>query len=298
MVAFGITYDSNLEFGQIIQKCECADAVVMVEPGYERDAAPIPFAAPLRRLGRANALADSGGEVEIWQTQKHGINTYNLDVKPRIGTSHHDYRDIPLGDSFRRDIPFQGNQTAFVRAKISRKASMIYDIPYNFWIEDDYSASAEEPWNESGILAALTNNFPAWPQHISASASRFAVPQVLILSIAVMETTHGWYDEPLEWVGANKSIRPMNINVSYWPDLFSEEDMYDPAKNFDAGAFMLKRIAERLAPNDRTTRKIATLYNNINAKAVTDYGARVEYFTRTLRPDWLPVPPPSPAPSP
>ena len=79
---------------------------------------------------------------------------------------------------------------------------------------------------------------------------------------------------------------------------FSEEDMYDPAKNFDAGAFMLKRIAERLAPNDRTTRKIATLYNNINAKAVTDYGARVEYFTRTLRPDWLPVPPPSPAPSP
>ena len=46
MVAFGITYDSNLEFGQIIQKCECADAVVMVEPGYERDAAPIPSQQP------------------------------------------------------------------------------------------------------------------------------------------------------------------------------------------------------------------------------------------------------------
>ena len=70
MVAFGITYDSNLEFGQIIQKCECADAVVMVEPGYERDAAPIPFAATLRRMGRDNAMEDSGGEVEIWQTQK------------------------------------------------------------------------------------------------------------------------------------------------------------------------------------------------------------------------------------
>ena len=66
----------------------------MVEPGYERDAAPIPFAATLRRMGRDNAMEDSGGEVEIWQTQKHGINTYNLDVKPRIGTSHHDYRDI------------------------------------------------------------------------------------------------------------------------------------------------------------------------------------------------------------
>ena len=57
-------------------------------------------------------------------------------------------------------------------------------------------------------LAALTNNFPAWPQHISASASRFAVPQVLILSIAVMETTHGWYDEPLNGSGQTRASGP------------------------------------------------------------------------------------------
>lgn len=70
----------------------CADVIVMVEPSNERDATPppIPFAATLRRMGRDSALEDSGGEVEIWQTQKHGINTYNLDVRPRIGTSHHD----------------------------------------------------------------------------------------------------------------------------------------------------------------------------------------------------------------
>lgn len=167
---------------------------------------------------------------------------------------------------------------------------MIHDIPYNFWIEDDYSASAEAPLGESGTMAAITNDFPAWPQHISASAARFAVPEILLLSIVVMETTHGWYDALLQPAGLNKTIRPMNINVAYWPALFSAEDMHDPAKNFDAGAFMLKRIAERLAPNDRTTRKIATLYKDINAKSVTDYGARVEYFTRTLRVDWLPMP--------
>ncbi len=39
-----------------------------------------------------------------------------------------------------------------------------------------------------------------------------------------METTHGWYDGPLEWIRANKSIRPMNINVDYWPMMFSEQD--------------------------------------------------------------------------
>lgn len=293
MVDFDIAYDSNLEFGQIIQKCECADAVVMVEPRHERDIAspPIHFSGTLRPMGRDTPLEDSGGEVDIWQTQKHNISTYNLDVRPRIGTTHHDYRDIPLDENFRHDVPFQGNQTAFVRVKISRKASMIYDIPYNFWIEDDYSASAEAPWNESGRLAALTNKFLAWPQYIKASAARFAVPEILLLSIAVMETTHGWYDEIPQWVGANDTIRPMNINVAYWPSLFSKEEMYDPAKNFDAGAFMVKRIAERLDPNDRTIRKIAALYNDINAKSVTDYGARIEYFTRTLRPDWLPVPP-------
>lgn len=168
---------------------------------------------------------------------------------------------------------------------------MIYDIPYNFWIEDDYSASAEAPLGESGRLASRTNRFLAWPQYIKASASRFAVPEIFLLSIAVMETIHGYYDEPFEWIGVNNSIRPMNINVAYWPALFSAKDMHDPAKNVDAGAFMLKRITERLAPNDRTIRKIATLYNDINAKRVNDYGARVEYFTRTLRPDWLPVPP-------
>ena len=71
-----------------------------------------------------------------------------------------------------------------------------------------------------------------------------------------METTHGWYDGPVEWIRANKSIRPMNINVDYWPMMFSEQDMY------------------------------------------TDYGARVEHLTRTLRPGWLPAPTASPGAAP
>ncbi|MDP0927605.1 hypothetical protein Q0601_10510 [Paracoccus onubensis] len=291
MVNLDISYESNVEFGQIIQKCGCADAVVMVEPSHERDAAPIPFAATLRRMGRDSALEDSGGEVEIWQTKKHGINIYNLDVRPHTGSSHHDYRDIPLDASFRHDVPFQGNQTAFVRVKISRKASMIYDIPYDFHIEDDHTASEYPTWYESETMAKLTNDRPAWPQYIKASAARFSVPEILILSIAVMETTHGWYDAIFQPFGGNKTIRPMNINVPYWSKLFSEDDMNNPAKNFDAGAFMLKRIIERLTVNDRTIRKISTLYNDIDAKVVTDYGARVEDFMNTLREDWIPSPP-------
>jgi len=119
---------------------------------------------------------------------------------------------------------------------VSRKDTVIYDIPYNFKVDDDLSANSGEPGVEGALLAALMND------------------------------------------------------ISDWPDLFAEENMYDPAQNFDAGAFMLKRIMERLTPNDRSIRKIAILYNNINAAAVNDYGARVDYFVRTLRSDWLSAP--------
>lgn len=61
-----------------------------------------------------------------------------------------------------------------------------------------------------------------------------------------METTHGWYDEPLQWIGQHKTIRAMNIKIAYWPQLFSESDMYVQAKNIDAAAFMLKRTSEPL----------------------------------------------------
>jgi len=47
MVDFVVTYESNLEVGQYIQPCNCADAHIQVVSGYERDAALIPFAATL-----------------------------------------------------------------------------------------------------------------------------------------------------------------------------------------------------------------------------------------------------------
>lgn len=291
MIEFRFTHESNLAVGQIVQECDCADARVTVAPLYDRDRGPILFSAGLEHIARRRKVETSAEDLTEWRSRKHEVGAYNLTVRPNPGTTHHDYRDIPFDENFQHDIPLLANRTTDVTVRVSRKASVIYDIPYEFGIEDDGTASSQAPFIESGLLAALLNDFPAWPQLISASAARFSVPQILILSIAVMETTHGWYDEPMEWVGMNKSIRPMNINIAYWSRLFSESDMYVPALNFDAGAFLLKRIFERLAPQDRSIRKIATLYNNINAASVTDYGARVEYFTKTLRPDWLPVPP-------
>jgi hypothetical protein len=81
------------------------------------------------------------------------------------------------------------------------------------------------------------------------------------------------YDEPLNWIGVNKSIRPSNINVDFWPELISRKEANDKQKNSDVGAYMLKLIEIRIPK--KSVRQIASVYNDINAKSVTDYGMRV-----------------------
>jgi hypothetical protein len=91
-----------------------------------------------------------------------------------------------------------------------------------------------------------------------------------------METTHGYYDAPLSWFGKNKSILPMNINVDYWGNTFGDrKTLLNPEANIRAGAEMLFRIQSYL-PQGSPVSHVATLYNNINAHQVTEYGARVQ----------------------
>ena len=90
-----------------------------------------------------------------------------------------------------------------------------------------------------------------------------------------METTHGYYDAPLDLIGKNKSIRPMNINVDFWGSTFgTRDDMKDPEKNIRAGVDMIQRIQANVP--GASIEKLATLYNNINATTVSDYGSRVK----------------------
>jgi len=98
----------------------------------------------------------------------------------------------------------------------------------------------------------------------------------LIRAIMYMETTHGYYDAPMSLFGKNKSILPMNINADYWGDTFGSRDsLKKPNNNIKAGAEMLIRIRSYL-PQGATIAQIATLYNNINANQVSNYGARVQ----------------------
>jgi soluble lytic murein transglycosylase-like protein len=111
---------------------------------------------------------------------------------------------------------------------------------------------------------------------IDRVAKEVGVQGRLIRAIMHMETTHGYYDAPLALFGENKSILPMNVNVEYWGDAFGGRSaLNDPYENIKAGAEILRRIIANL-PRTATIRQIATLYNDINAESVTDYGARVD----------------------
>jgi hypothetical protein len=91
-----------------------------------------------------------------------------------------------------------------------------------------------------------------------------------------VETTHGWYDRV---VPGNKTIRPMNVHAEFWADLgWSRSDLDDAETNVRAGTMLIKKLGDRI--KNPTTEKIATLYNNLSAEKVTDYGARVAEIYR------------------
>jgi hypothetical protein len=66
----------------------------------------------------------------------------------------------------------------------------------------------------------------------------------------------------------------MNVRRSLWQGLVGPgQDLKDPQANIRAGSTLLSRISGRLpAP---TVSGIATLYNQLSADAVNDFGARV-----------------------
>lgn len=144
--------------------------------------------------------------------------------------------------------------------------------PGLFSVTDNPNASGQAPVYELPAMS-MVNQYSG---HIDIAAFESKVDGKLIRAIMFMETTHGYYDAPLSWIGKNKSILPMNINVEYWGNTFgTREEMMEPMKNIRAGAEMLRRIIANM-PTDSPIERIATLYNNINATTVNNYGMRVK----------------------
>jgi hypothetical protein len=174
------------------------------------------------------------------------------------------------GRQHRKDETMPGGKGAGPRVSRMLEARSVPGC--RFVVVDDAHASGGEPLYELsgfstvGLYGAL----------IDRVAMEVGVDARLIRAIMYMETTHGYYDRLVSWANKNNSVLPMNVNVTYWGDVFgSRDDLKDPYKNIRAGAEMLFRIRANL-PAGASVAQIATLYNNINAHVVSRYGARVQ----------------------
>lgn len=275
MPKFTVSSRSNASIGSAIQFCENARLRVKVLSAKDRGQ-QLRFRASLRSLkGRTVANRDSHS-ADAWQTGLLPCGTYILDIEPKTGSSHHDFRHIPLGADFSQRVSLSGNSDTDVLVTVSRKESVLFDIHYYFDISSNAGADGGRPAYASDAMRHITEgvSFDQYYPFANDSADRFAVSLMLILAIAYTETTQGYYDEVLEWVGRNKSIRPMNINVDYWSKMFTAQQMQDVHQNFLAGGFLLRRIADRV--RQPSLAKVATLYNGLGLEQVNDYGARVE----------------------
>ncbi len=146
-----------------------------------------------------------------------------------------------------------------------------------FAVAENPDADGAAPIYELSLFSEVARH----SAEIERAAREVGVDARLIRAVLYVETTHGYYDAPLELIGANRSIRPMNVNVDYWGDAFGDrEALSEPEHNIRAGALMLKRISANL-PADAAVRHVATLYNDIDAAVVSDYGARVEKVYET-----------------
>ncbi len=153
----------------------------------------------------------------------------------------------------------------------ARKKAILGDGEADFNVHKNPKADGKEPIYEIDQFEEVSK----YDSIIEQKAEEVGVEPDELRAIIYMESTHGYYDKPLEWIDMNKSLRPMNVYASYWKELgYSREDLKDPAKNIEAGAKILKRLKEKMP--DASIREISTLYNNLNAEQVNDYGAQVE----------------------
>jgi hypothetical protein len=188
---------------------------------------------------------------------------------------------LSKGLSYRlRLLPYTDN---LFTVKITRKQSILYDIPMDFVVDTATSTTGKEPWYEFESMSQVAQN----KSIIEKQAKAQNVDPDLVKAIVYMESTHGYYDKLVEPFDANTSILPMNIRSDYWKDLgYSREELKKVESNIEAGVLLIKRISLRARP--KTIEVIASLYNHLGATKVNEYGSRVTKIHKEKL--WIPKP--------
>lgn len=262
----------NAKVASVVTQCASASLVVRVQSQWDGKQ-PLPFSGDLR-LEKESVAARTTSSDDPWRIEQLTPGRYRLSVYPTVGSLHHDYRHVPLDETFSTTVDIGANETIEVSAWVSRKESIIFDIPYTFRVTENPSANDEPPYIEWATFSEVSENATA----VASASKRFAVPPGLINSVIYLETTHGWYDAIPSAVGLNKSLRPMNVHAAWWRTLFGREYLAVSENNVHAGTFLLQRILTRKP--GASTAAVASVYNDTNAAIVSNYGARLARIER------------------
>jgi hypothetical protein len=160
----------------------------------------------------------------------------------------------------------------------ARREAIMANTDGTFCIDDDGSAQVEKkPFYAIEKYEEVRANNAA----IELAARAEGLDPELLKAIVWIETTHGYYDRIDPW---NKTIRPMNVHAILWGDLgITKTTLKNRDYNIAAGAYILGQIWERTL--DPTPEKVATLYNQLGAKTVNQYGRTVAHYMK-VKP-WL-----------
>lgn len=154
----------------------------------------------------------------------------------------------------------------------SRKDAMLGKGNADFELKPDLKPVTEKPFYALDTFSDV-NKFKLI---IDEESEKAGVNSNLIKAIVYIETSQGWYDRLNP---SKSSIRPMNIQTEYWKELgYTREQLETPRLNIRAGVDLIKRI--QLNYPQGTVEEIATLYNDLAAKRINDYGGRVKRLTQ------------------
>lgn len=167
-----------------------------------------------------------------------------------------------------------------VYKEVDRMVAILTDSPAIFVVADSNVKANPKPIYYIEYFEQVTKN----SNHISEAATRHNVDSDLIRAVIWMESTRGYYDSVTGLVLDPKTILPMNVWSDYWTGFkVTREGLQNPAINIDTGTKILARIQAKIS--DETIAKIATLYGNLAAQRVSEYGKTVEYYYNTK--PWL-----------
>lgn len=202
--------------------------------------------------------------------------------QPRVSAGNPDggrWIDAAGQGSDRNPVAEPISETREARA-LRRKKYVIHGGGNRFAIAPNRDADASAPWYELPILSKVQD----YSAEIDRVAKELAVEADLIRTIMFMETTHGHYffvGTLADRFNVSDSVLPMNISLASWGDTFGGRSKLEvPLNNIRAGATILRGIIGNL-PARASVAEIATLYNDLGARMVTDYGARAEAVFRS-----------------